>query len=354
MTTRHQVVGQRLAQDPLLALLGEQRALAEAVVAHQRVRLGRDQVAPLRGDRELQLVLSSYSVGTLSADTVRMRSRRSDRSDVDDGGRFVMTALVDARAGGDAAPCADRSRNPTAVSLVSIRTSCERARQGRAALEVKAAGRQRQRSRRRQRAQQPGAWRTRLRRGIHTTRFRACRARGRPCGTRLAGDEALHGPARPCAASTASSRCRARRQRTRPRSLPLTWTTSSTIDCASATRIRLRPALVDHGARRARARARGMTDVRHDRREHEHRDFQRLLPDRTRDVVALLEVPDGVEQLHDRGDRGVEGAPPADVDRNLAQRLVGGAAQARAPLPTAAARRAVERRSSRGAGDSPT
>ena len=41
--------------------------------------------------------------------------------------------------------------------------------------------------------------------------------------------------------------------------------------------------------------------------------------------------PDGVEQLHDGRDGGIEGAAPADVDRHLGQRLVRRATQLAPP-----------------------
>ncbi len=142
---------------------------------------------------------------------------------------------------------------------------------------------------------------------------------------RLAGGlpaESVVPPDRPAPRSRATAPLGSGRQRSLPRSLPLTCTISLDGSLQQRGRVRLGPgsSMMARSWPSACHSAWQMCGTIGD--EREHRDLERLVPRRRSPTSPPLAAAQGVKQLHDRGNGRIEGAPAADIDRDLGQRLV--------------------------------
>jgi len=87
-------------------------------------------------------------------------------------------------------------------------------------------------------------------------------------------------------------------------------------------RVRFGPALVHEERRVPELAPHRLRRMRHEGRQHQDDEVERLLHHRAALRRRILEPRQRVQQLHDRGDGGIERAPPADVITDFRERLV--------------------------------
>src|SRR6202158_2321718 len=223
----HQIVRKCFAEYRLLALLRQQRTFAVAVVAHQSMFFGGNDLMSARAHGEFQrvgqFIFSRYVQGRHREDALG----RVIADDMDDSRRLVLAVIVDAGA---------RGQQRLAQAEVEIRLRIggvdahhrERTRQWYAALQPEGAATYQAGYHQAGHRQRGGA-------AAHITRFTSLSGTWTALRTSLpARKRCTCGSA--SAASTASCRCAPAGSCTRPRNLPLTCTISSTKACASASR----------------------------------------------------------------------------------------------------------------------